>query len=194
MALIAAAAVLLILVVVVVGQIAGPDDVNPSAAPAPSAGPSATPLSSAASPTPSVGATATDKPIKRPAVKTLGIGATAKFNRGTTARLVKITRVNGKAVLPGEIAGPAIAVQVSVYAGERVSFDQTVVNAYSGARDTPAIQLSTGTKPLTGSLARSRTTTGTYVFAVPDKDLDDVTIEFDFALQEPVTLFTGAVR
>ncbi|MBC7631677.1 hypothetical protein [Aeromicrobium sp.] len=130
----------------------------------------------------------------RPRPKTIGIDDKASLTGGTSARLSSIRQVDGKAELPGEVGGPAIAVTVSVTAGKAIDFSQTVVNAYYGADNTPATPLSTGTTALAGSLAGGRSKTGTYVFRVPKAELGRVSIELDLSIGDPVTLFEGSAK
>ena len=102
--------------------------------------------------------------------------------------------VQGKAELPGEIGGPAVAVDLSVTAARRASMNQAVVNLYYGATKTPAVPLTAGTKELTGSAGSGSVKRGTYVFADPRGQRGRVVITCDLTTKQPVVVFRGAVR
>lgn len=208
-ALIGAAGAVGLVVVLVVVLLLNQDDSTPQsgvptpAATTPSYNPTATPTPTPAktsgSPTPtSAGPTSKPTPgptaTTRPKKQTVAIDATAPLGGGTTAEVTNIKAVDGKAELPGEVGGPAISVTFKVTAGAKaIDFDQTVVNAYYGADNTPAVALTTGTTSLTGVLAAGDSASGTYVFRMPKSQLNRVSIELDFALTAPVTVFRGAV-
>lgn len=169
---------------------------NPTATPTPAKTPgspkptSAGPSSNGPTTKPTPGPTSTTRPKKQ----TVAIDATAPLGGGTTAEVTDIKPVDGKAELPGEVGGPAISVTFKVTAGTKaIDFDQTVVNAYYGADNTPAVALTTGTTALTGVLPAGDSASGTYVFRMPKSQLNRVSIELDFALTSPVTVFRGAV-
>jgi hypothetical protein len=203
------AVVVLVVVFLVVRALGGSDD-EPSAgsSPDPDGTSSASPTAgSSSSSTPSAGASKTPKggstsasPTKPPGgVKTtskpVGLDAAGPVgDDGTTVRVVRTRSVAGKAELPGEIAGPSIAVDVAVKAGRKMSLDQTVVNLFYGPERTPAVPLSTGTKPLSGSLAAGKTKQGTYIFTVPKNQRGRIVITADVKVTAPVVVFKGAVR
>ena len=171
---------------------------------APTSGsPAAAGESAGASPTAGSPSAATESPTPKPSVtasstrpkrQVVSIDDTADLASGTTARLMKVEKVTGKAELPGEVGGPAVSVQIRVTAGERLDFATAVVNGYYGGDDTPATPLTDGTAPFEGVLPKGRTATATYVFRVPEAGLGRVTVELDLALGQPLTLFRGAVR
>lgn len=160
---------------------AAPSSQSPTGTPSPAA-------SSAPSPTPS-----TPAPVSRPKPREVPLKGTAELARSTTARVVKIERIEGKAELPGEVGGPAISVDIRLEAGQKIDFATAVVNAYYGTEDTPATPLTTGAKPFTGTLAKGKQATATYVFRVPEEGLGRVAIELDLSLEQPIALFRGAV-
>jgi hypothetical protein len=207
--LLAGGVVLVLVVFLVVRALGGDDsptagkDSDPSSTASPSSGapsPTSTPLAGASSTKKPRSGSTSSGPTKPPGgvkstSKPVGLDAAGPVGTdGTTVRVVRTRSVAGKAELPGEIAGPSIAVDVAVKAGRKMSLDQTVVNLFYGAKKTPAIPLSTGTKPLTGSLAAGQSKQGTYIFTVPKSQRGRIVITADVKITAPVVVFAGSVR
>lgn len=105
-----------------------------------------------------------------------------------------IAKVQAK--LPGEISGPAVALSLLIKNGSDapISLDNVVINvtdSHGGPRD----QISTSpAKPLTGRLDAGKSAEGVYVFTVPVKRRDPITVSVTLSAAEPVVLFEGKVR
>lgn len=119
----------------------------------------------------------------------------ADFGTGLSVRLAGIESVQGVARAPGEIAGPALEVTVEAAndSPEAVSLDGVVVFLSYGEDRVPASDFRDGSAPLGGSLAAQSSATGTYVFAVPEEQRDDVRIEMSYTGEAPTVAFTGSV-
>lgn len=116
------------------------------------------------------------------------------FGTGLVVELAQMESVEGVARAPGEIAGPALAVTVRVVneASEPVSLDGVVVFLAYGEDLVPATVFGQGSAPLRGDLAPGSATTGTYVFAVPEEQRQDVRIEISYTGEAPTVVFAGA--
>lgn len=162
-----------------------------SAAPSSTAGTSSG-TSSHASPTPTPkGTVPSAVTVTKAAVP---LSATANFGGQVTARITGIRAVQGKPRLPGEVAGPAIAVTVSLSNGtrKRIAID-SVVNAYYGPDLTPALVISgPPTSPFGSSLAPGKSALGVSTFTVGVADRKDITIEFSYTASAPVVRFRGS--
>ncbi|WP_152187780.1 hypothetical protein [Georgenia satyanarayanai] len=125
----------------------------------------------------------------------VGLDEAGDFGTGLTVRLTAIEPVDGVARAPGEIAGPALAVTVQAVNDSTapVSLADVVVFLSSGPDRTPASDLGQGSTPLGGSLDAGSSTTGTYVFTVPDDERDDLRVEISYTGEAPTVAFTGAV-
>lgn len=135
------------------------------------------------SPTPAIPEMSPDKP-----------GSEATQENDIVVTLTKSESVQGEARLPGEIAGPAIRVTITVQNKSAAShnLEYTRVTAYYGADRTPAgVLTSPGGAPLDGTLAAGATATGVYVFGVPTEARNDVTVTVDTAAGVPMAVFTG---
>lgn len=175
------------------------------------------PPADAASPTPTVPSTAPDAaapdaastpgpetplgegkvvPVEPVTVRPpVGLDATGDFGTGLTVRLAALEPVAGVARAPGEIAGPALAVTVEAENDSTapVSLDDVVVFLSYGPERIPATDLGEGSTPLGGSLGAGSSTSGTYVFAVPDDGRADLRVEISYTGEAPTVAFSGSV-
>lgn len=114
---------------------------------------------------------------------------------GVTVSLGTIAAFTGTGVLPGEVAGPAVAVPVTLRngTGAPVSADDVVVDLV-GASGAPAAPLSSPpANPLTGTVAPGASVSGTYTFTVPTSERSNVSITVTYRAGVPVARFTGPV-
>jgi hypothetical protein len=142
-----------------------------------------------------VAGTSTPKPSGKPGVPALGatgaprvaisrapvvkVGKVAKLSADVEVYVGKVRELKVKAEHPGEIAGPAAAVQISVTNKASTPFSLTglAVTASYG-KNLPGDETSSGpSKPLTGSLAAGKSARGVYVFMVPTKDASSLHLE-----------------
>jgi hypothetical protein len=111
-----------------------------------------------------------------PAVK---IGEPAKILDDVRVEIGQVKLLTVKAEQPGEVAGSAAAVAVTVRnrSGKPFSLTGLVVTA-SYHDGLPGNETTSGpSKPLTGSLATGRTAKGTYVFMVPRRYAGSLRLE-----------------
>ncbi|MBL0884719.1 hypothetical protein [Myceligenerans indicum] len=109
--------------------------------------------------------------------------------------LTTVERTVAEATMPGEVAGSAIRIQVTVVnSGVYHALGASVVNLYYGPDRIPASSLSgSGENKLPDSVPAGEATTGTYEFAVPDDRTLEVLVEIDVDPQLHVALFEGEV-
>lgn len=134
------------------------------------------------------------RPVESRAPVDLDEQATA--GPGVQVRLVSVRRVTAAAQLPGEVAGPALAVAVSVdnRGGEPVALDRVVVDL-ADSSGAPGSPISTPpAAPLPASLAAGSAAEGVYVFTVPTDRQRTVTITVSLDPGQPVLVFRGRVR
>jgi hypothetical protein len=124
----------------------------------------------------------------------VGLDASPAVVDGVTVRVKSLTAVDGEAVLPGEVAGPAVRAELEMVneSGAAVDLSTVVVNLAYGSGRTPANTLSTGTSSFPASVATGTTATGTYVFEVPSDERDDLRLTVDYAVDVPVVVFEGS--
>jgi len=110
-------------------------------------------------------------------------------------RVVKMEAVAGKADGPGEIAGPAVrfTIRIENTTGKTVALSNTVVNAYYGSDESPAVQLRLpGGSDFPAGVKDGATATGVYLFNIPTDERSDVRVTVDTAVNNPVIAFEGA--
>jgi hypothetical protein len=162
---------------------------NPSQSATP--GPSVTSTASgSATPAPSASASANPSTPAPP----VAIDKPATISPGLTAQITKLESVQGEAKTPGEVAGPAVRMTVTISntTSAAASLATTVVTAYYGADQTPALELSApGGSPLPAEVAAGTTVTGVYIFTVPTDKRNDVRIEVDYSVTVQPLVFEG---
>jgi hypothetical protein len=112
-----------------------------------------------------------------------------------TAAVVRSEAVAGKADGPGEIGGPAVrfTVRITNTTGAPVSLADTVVNAYYGSAETPAVQLRMpGGVDFPTSVADGGSATGVFVFNIPSASRSSVKVTVDTSVRNPVIAFQGS--
>ena len=118
------------------------------------------------------------------------------LGNGVVVKVAQVESVKGTAQGPGEIAGPALRVTISVNNGaaKALAMGSSVVNLYYGTGRIPAGPLSgPGAKQLTGSIRPGATATGTYVFGVPKNQRTHIEVEFSYTTDAPTVIFSGAL-
>jgi hypothetical protein len=156
-----------------------------TAKPSSMASPSSTSPSSTSSSSTSFGSTSSgSKSREKPSVAIsraplVKVGQPANISDGVRITVGAVRDQKVSAELPGEIAGPAAVVPVTVRnaSNQPFSLDGVVVTAFYDD-DVPATETTVDpAKPLTGSLAAGRTAKGVYVFTVPREQASTLRIE-----------------
>jgi len=197
-------AVAVIVIAIVVGVVAAQTGASDAGAPTSAATPgsttSASPSSTASAPTPSGTDTSapTDAPEpERATLPAVPLDGTADVPSGPGVRVTAIEAVEGEAVVPGEIAGPALRVTVEV--------DNTTEDAID--LRTATVTLSYGdplqfgnpiSKPagaaFPDSVEPGQTASGTFVFEVPTDQRGRVLISVDLSIDDPIVAFEGSAN
>jgi hypothetical protein len=198
--LLGAVAAVVVVALVVLAVVLGNDDDTSDASvtsPATSTAP-ATPTDTSVppsppTPTPTGPTENVDEPP--PSLPEVPLDAAAAVGNGIVATLPKIEAIQGTAVGPGNIAGPALRVTVRIENGtaEAVSLDGVAVNMAYGPERTPASPLDDPSRrPFGGMVAAGESAEAIYVFSVPTSARASVTIEVGYQAGAPLLLFTGA--
>jgi hypothetical protein len=136
---------------------------------------------------------ADEPPPNLPAVS---LDASSDSGDGVSARLSSIEAIDGRAVGPGNVSGPALRVTVRIENGTSaaISLDEASINMFYGAELTPASPLEDASRaPLTGTLAPGESVEGVYVFSVPDAEREQITVEVGHRAGAPLMIFAGPV-
>lgn len=165
-----------------------------SSATAGPSGSSSSPSSGSASPQPTTSSVGPASPTMRPTHAARPLRSTATFDPAVTVHVASIKAVTVKGRGPGELSGPAVAVTLVLVNGTSKPLDATnsVVTATYGASRTPAVDSSSSpSNPWRGTVAAGGTSSGTYVFLVPDKQRRSVQLTISYDPTKPVVLLQG---
>ncbi|WP_342372828.1 hypothetical protein PCC79_01795 [Propioniciclava soli] len=124
----------------------------------------------------------------------MDLKAASRRPSGVVVAISSIEAVDGNAILPGEVAAPAVRVTIVLRneGSTPVSLGSVVVNGYSGTERTPMESLvSPGGQPFAGSLQPGAEAMGVYLFSIPVAQRGDVTITVDPKAGEPASVLRG---
>ena len=119
------------------------------------------------------------------------VGSPAQIKGGVRVTIANVKDVEVGATGPGEIAGPAVSVEVRVGNTSPAAFNLSglAVTASYG-RGTPASPTTAGgAKLLSGSLAAGRGASGVYVFLVPKAQSGTLRVEVSSADSPSIAVF-----
>ena len=176
------------------GSSSAPGSASATAEPTASTAPDETVPPPPPTPTPTGPTEDVDEPP--PSLPEVPLEAPAEVGNGIVATIASVEEIDGTAVGPGNIAGPALRITVRIEngTGEAVSLDGVAVNLYSGPERTPASPLDDPSRaPFSGTVEPGEAGEGVYVFSVPADVRDQVTVEVGYQAGAPLLLFTGAV-
>jgi hypothetical protein len=124
------------------------------------------------------------------------LSSPADFGNRVTAKISEVKPINATAQGPGEIAGPAVAVSITLDNGSSKSINLTnVVMNLQDKAGTPSVPMSASpAKPFSGNLAAGAKATAVYVFALPKNHVNPVTVSFSYTTEAPVVLFVGQAQ
>lgn len=194
-------------------------ETEPSAGPTPSASPAPTASATSQSATPAPGPSKTPSQTLPPPASTavppptpgnvestvesqpeeskkpVKLDKPSKTGTGLSAELVRIRAIEAEAQLPGEIAGPALAITIEISnSGDQAADLSTVVVTLLNSDDAPGNEMSaTPAKPFTGTLDPGDQVRGTYVFTVAKSKRNPITLNVTIG-EAPVLVFTGDAR
>ena len=109
-----------------------------------------------------------------------------------TASITGVRSIETEANVPGETAGPGVAVTIEVRNDSDETIDlNSVVLDLIGADGVSATPILAGTEPVGGPLASGAGASGTYVFNIEEALRRDDTLQLNYAADVPVIVFTG---
>ncbi len=150
-------------------------------------------------PQPGPGAPLSTVPEKTPALQVpVPITATGDFGNRVTVEVSDVSSLTSAGNGPGQISGePAAAVvlRLTNASARSVSLENVTVTAGYGRPATPAgLVDDPRAQPFGGEAAPGASAAGTYVFAIPTAERDDVTLTISYSTEWPTVVLTGALR
>jgi hypothetical protein len=124
------------------------------------------------------------------------LNQTSQVTGTVRVRIPSVKAIQAQARLPGEVAGPGVAITVTVNNGSAKAIDLTnvVVTLTDSAQNPGGAMTDARARPFRGSLAAGQVRTGVYVFTVAKNRRDPVTVTVTLEGDSPVVEFRGAVR
>jgi hypothetical protein len=116
-----------------------------------------------------------------------------ELTTGIEVSLVGVASTSVTAETPGEVDGPAVAVQLTVVNGskEPINLDSAVVNLWADDGEYGVGTTAGSPSPLKGTVEPGKSAKGKYVFMLDPAKGRDVTVSVNYAAGEPVAIFTG---
>ena len=137
----------------------------------------------------------TDADAASDVAEPVGIGDTADFGNGVSARLTAVEAVEAEAHLPGEFSGPAVALTIEVTNGSSGTIDLGTVTVDLTFRDGLSAYpvLDPERRPFSGDLASGDAASGSYVFTLDPAERSDVALRLSYTTEAPTVIFAGSV-
>lgn len=135
-----------------------------------------------------------EPPQARPSPSQAPIGSTPDVVPGVEVAIDRLESVDGVAIRPGDVAGPAIrfAVTVANSTDATVSLDTAVVTVDYGSARTPANELiRPGGSAFPPTVEPGASSEGIFIFTVPPDDRDLVRITVDYSVDAAPIVFEG---
>lgn len=134
-------------------------------------------------------------PTEPPAVteETGALDAPITLSTDMVVTIDKVSTMTVKPETPGEYAGSAVVVEVSVVNDSKrtQSIDSAVVNLVTDDGDVGVATTAGPNEPLAGDVAAGAKATGSYVFMLDPVKGRQVKISVNYAAGEPVATFSG---
>ncbi|KRB37162.1 DUF4352 domain-containing protein [Microbacterium sp. Root180] len=123
------------------------------------------------------------------------LGDTAELEGGVNVTVSEVEQLDVKAVTPGEIAGPAVALTLTVENDSDESVDlSTAMVSVTGSKDSfGQPTTSEPYSPFLGSVEPGKSISGIYVFRLPAEERDSLQVTVEYVAGAPIALFTGDV-
>ena len=128
-------------------------------------------------------------------VPAIDLTATGDFGGSVTAKITQIGPVQATADLPGQTAGPAVALTIEVDNGSSAPIGLDGIRVTLADSSGAAATSTTGNSaaPFAGMMVEGGRAEGTYVFIVPPENRDPVTITVTYSTSAPAVVFAGPV-
>lgn len=125
----------------------------------------------------------------------VGLNDTAELPNEIAINIEKVEAIETKATTPGEIAGPAVAMYVSIHNGsaKTINIDSVIVNLTDSADGLGQPTTSDPYQPFAGELAAGKSVEGVYVFLVPTDNRRGLTLSVEYAAGQASAHFVGDV-
>lgn len=128
-------------------------------------------------------------------VTKVGMEDTAALPNKVAIEISEVESIETKATTPGEIAGPAVAMHVSIHNGSanKININSVIVTLKDSKSGLGQPTTSDPYSPFAGDLAAGDSAKAVYVFLVPKDDRQALTLSVEYAAGRAGANFTGDV-
>ncbi|MDJ0312338.1 hypothetical protein [Arthrobacter sp. H35-D1] len=128
-------------------------------------------------------------------VTKVGLEDTAALPNKVSIEILNVESMETKATTPGEIAGPAVAMHVSIHNGSAgvININSVIVTVADSTSALGQPTTSDPYSPFAGDLAAGDSAKGIYVFLLPKDDRKDLTLSVEYEAGRASASFTGDV-
>ncbi|MEW2012576.1 MULTISPECIES: DUF4352 domain-containing protein [Microbacterium] len=165
--------------------------------PSPVPSPSATVDESATTPSPDAGGEQEADPGDRETLPPAELDDAVAVQGGPEVSVSSIDDVDGEAVVPGEVSGPAVRITVEIEndSDDPIDLTTAVVTLYEGDSGLQANPVSKPAgKAFPDEVAPGKSAEGAFVFELPMDQRSDVRVEVDLSVSDPLIAFEGDIR
>jgi hypothetical protein len=130
-----------------------------------------------------------------PSLSAVALDQPAAVGNGITAEVVALEPIDGSAVGPGNVSGPALRATVRIVNGTDapVALGGVAVDLAYGPELVPASPLGDASAlPFSGTVEAGGTAEGVYVFSIAEADRAEITLSVGYEAGAPFLVFTGA--
>lgn len=152
------------------------------------------PLPTATVPAPDGGSIEeTVAPVEPGPTHEIELGDTAELEGGVNVTVSEVEALDVEAKTPGEIAGPAVALTLTVENTSDESVDMsTAMVSVTGSKDSfGQPTTSEPYSPFLGAVAPGETASGIYVFRLPADERGSLEVTVEYIAGAPIALFVG---
>lgn len=137
----------------------------------------------------------TEAPGTPAAPTSVGVRKTAAVTDGLKVNLASIKGVQAKATNPGDVAGPAVQLEISVTNGTKgpVDVSNVVVTVTDAAGNASSEITGPPSRPFSGTVSVGRNVRGIYLFRIEPKLRSNIRVVVSVGPGYPDAVFTGDV-
>lgn len=154
------------------------------------------PLPTATIPAPNGGSTQeTVAPVEPGPTQDAELGSTADLEGGVSIAVTEVQSLDVTANTPGEIAGPAVSLTISVENSSDADIDlsTTMVSVTGAAGSYGQATTSEPYSPFLGSLSPGAEASAVYVFRLPAEEHGSLQVSVEYIAGAPIALFAGNI-
>lgn len=135
-------------------------------------------------------------PVEPGAVQEVELGEPADLEGGVSISVSGIEALDVEAHTPGEIAGPAVALTISVEnaSADAVDLSTAMISVTGSGGSFGQATTSEPFSPFLGTVEPGTSASGVYVFRLPAEERGALEVRVEYVAGAPIVLFAGSVQ